>query len=105
MKDFSPSNSIHRFACLTAVSAFILLIAGGLVTSTGSGLAVPDWPLSYGQFFPKMAGGVFFEHGHRLIAGMVGLLTFALAAWIWLREPRRWVRNVALAAAGAIVLQ
>ena len=52
-----------------------------------------------------MAGGVFFEHGHRLIAGAVGLLTFALAAWIWLREPRRWVRNAALAAAGGIVLQ
>lgn len=100
-----PPIGLHRYACLTAACAFALLIAGGLVTSTGSGLAVPDWPLSYGRFFPRMAGGVFFEHGHRMIAGTVGLMTLSLAFWFWIAEPRRWVRRVAAAAAVGILLQ
>jgi cytochrome c oxidase assembly protein subunit 15 len=95
----------HRFAQLTTATAFVLIVAGGLVTSTGSGLAVPDWPLSYGQYFPPMKGGVVFEHGHRMIAGTVGVLTAILMIWIQLREPRRWVRRLALAAAGLIVMQ
>lgn len=98
-------TALHRFACLTAASAFFLIAAGGMVTSTGSGLAVPDWPLSFGQFFPPMVGGVFFEHGHRMIAGAVGLMTLALALWTGLREDRRWVRLLAFAAAGAILVQ
>lgn len=93
------------FARLTAGSAFFLLIAGGLVTSTGSGLSVPDWPLSFGSAFPPMAGGVLFEHGHRMAAGAVALLTFGLTFWVWKTEPRLWVRGLAGAAAGAIVLQ
>ncbi len=75
----------------------LLLVAGGLVTSTGSGLAVPDWPTSYGWnmfAFPMrhMVGGIFYEHGHRLIASGVGFLTILLALWIWKVEPRRWMR-------------
>ena len=69
----SPST-LHRYALTLVFATIILLIAGALVTSTGSGLSVPDWPLSFGTLFPKMEGGVFFEHGHRLIAGMVCLL-------------------------------
>ena len=99
------SRGISALARLTAVCTFFLLIAGGLVTSTASGLAVPDWPLSYGQFFPPMVGGIFFEHGHRMVAGVVGLLTVALAAWIQLREPRRWVRRLGALAAFGILLQ
>jgi len=76
-----------------------------MVTSTGSALAVPDWPLSNGQFFPKMDGGVFYEHGHRMIAGTIGILTFILAAWLWRTEPRPGVRLFGLAAAGVVVLQ
>lgn len=72
-------NRFARYlAPATAAAAFVLMIAGASVTSTGSGLAVPDWPLSFGQALPPMQGGVFFEHGHRMIAGVVGLLTFAL---------------------------
>lgn len=96
---------LSAFARLTCACAFTLLIAGGLVTSTGSGLAVPDWPLSFGQFFPPMIGGVLFEHGHRLIAGLVATLTFALAFWIRAKESRRPVRALAYGACGAILIQ
>ncbi len=87
-------QSLHRFAVLVAVSTLVLLFAGGLVTSTGSGLSVPDWPLSYGQFFPRMTGGILFEHGHLMVAATVGLLTIVLAVWLWQREPRKWVRRL-----------
>src|SRR5439155_1336776 len=70
---------LHRFAVLTAGATFVLLFVGGLVTSTGSGLAVPDWPLSFGMLLPPMRGGVLFEHGHRLAAALVGGLPAGLA--------------------------
>src|SRR5207247_10793063 len=79
---------LHRFAVLTAGATFVLLFVGGLVTSTGSGLAVPDWPLSFGMLLPPMRGGVLFEHGHRLAAALVGGLTVALALWTVVGEPR-----------------
>jgi cytochrome c oxidase assembly protein subunit 15 len=75
------------------------------VTSTGSGLAVPDWPLSFGQVFPPMVGGVLYEHGHRLVAAAVGLLTLVLAIWYQMREPRPWVRRLALLALLAVIVQ
>jgi len=95
----------HRYAVACAVATFLLLLAGGLVTSTGSGLAVPDWPLSFGRVFPPMVGGVLFEHGHRLVAAAVGVLTLVLAFWFARREARAWVRRLAYVAAGAILLQ
>lgn len=98
-------RAVHRFAILTAVATFLLIVAGGLVTSTGSGLAVPDWPLSYGMLFPPMVGGIFYEHGHRMIAGLVGILTVGLAAWLGFREPRRWVRRLGYLAVAAIFAQ
>ena len=96
---------LHRFATLVACCTFLLVVAGGLVTSTGSGLAVPDWPLSFGQVFPRMEGGVLFEHGHRMIATLVGLLVIALAVWTARVEPRRWVRGLGWALVGVVVLQ
>ena len=96
---------LHRFAVLTAFSTLILLTAGGLVTSTGSSLAVPDWPLSFGQVFPRMEGGVLYEHGHRMIAAVVGLLTTILMIWLLRAEPRRWVRRLGVAAFLAVVAQ
>jgi len=90
---------------LTAAATFVLIFVGGLVTSTGSSLSVPDWPLSYGQLFPPMVGGVFYEHGHRMVAGTVALLTAALAFWTWREEPRATVRRLAGFALGAIVVQ
>src|ERR671913_448125 len=80
----SASIGRHRFAIFTATATWVLIFVGGLVTSTGSGLAVPDWPLSFGQFFPRMVGGVFYEHGHRMVAaaviaqGLLGGLTVVL---------------------------
>ncbi len=95
----------HRFAVFTAGATFLLLLAGALVTSTGSGLAVPDWPLSYGTLFPEMVGGVIFEHGHRLIAGTVGILTVCLAFFLWRVDPRSWVRSLGFAAVGIVLAQ
>ena len=96
---------LHRLALFTVVMTWLLLCAGALVTGTGSGLSVPDWPLSYGQFFPPMVGGVLFEHGHRLIAGTVGILTLILCIWTWLVEPRGWVRWLSTIALVAVVTQ
>ncbi len=98
-------SGLHRFAVATAGATFVLLFLGGLVTSTGSGLAVPDWPLSYGQVFPPMVGGVLFEHGHRLAATAVGCLTIVLALWTVVGDERAAVRALGLLALLAVVLQ
>src|SRR4026207_860588 len=97
---------LHLHAVLVALSTAVLIFAGGLVTSTGSGLSVPDWPTTYGWFmftFPldKMVGGIRFEHAHRLIARTVGFLILVLAVWLRLSEPRRWVRRLGYVALGA----
>jgi len=101
----SPYLALHRFAMMCAASTFVLIFVGGLVTSTGSALAVPDWPLAFGRLIPPLTGGIRFEWGHRLVAGVVSILTLVLALWTWRREPRRWVRITAFAALGLIVLQ
>ena len=98
------------FAALVAASTAVLIFAGGLVTSTGSGLSVPDWPNTYGWFmwaFPtsKMVGGIFYEHTHRLIASTVGFLIVVLAIWLGRAEPRRWVRRLGYLALGAVIAQ
>ncbi len=100
-----PGLGLHRFATFVASCTFALLIAGGLVTSNDAGLAVPDWPLSYGSFFPPMVGNILYEHGHRLIASFVGFLTMILAVWLGLREPRRWVRRLGVLALAAVIAQ
>ena len=99
------SRALHQFAVLTAGATFLLLIAGALVVGYEAGLAVPDWPLSYGTWMPPMVGGIFYEHGHRMIAGTVGLLTTALAIWLWWKEPRRWVKGLGVVAWVAVVVQ
>jgi cytochrome c oxidase assembly protein subunit 15 len=90
-----------------AVAAFLLLIAGGLVTSNNAGLAVPDWPTSFGSLYkmPRMIGGVKFEHGHRLVAEAVGLMTIVIAVWTWMVDKRRWMRGLTLAAVAGVVFQ
>lgn len=99
------SRALHRFAVVAAAATFILIFVGGLVTSTGSALAVPDWPLAYGHLVPKLVGGVRFEYGHRVVAGTVVILTLILALWAWWAEPRSWVRKIAFAALGLVVVQ
>src|SRR5437016_13563118 len=101
---------LNRFAWFTAFATLLLICSGGMVTSKGVGLAVPDWPTTFGYnmfLFPasKWIGGIFFEHTHRLIASTVGFLTIILAAWLWFIEPRRWVRILGIAAVGAVILQ
>ena len=87
-----------------------LICSGGMVTSKGVGLAVPDWPTTFGYnlfLFPvsKWVGGILFEHIHRLIASAVGFLTIILAIWLWCSEPRKWVRNLGVIALGLVILQ
>lgn len=89
----------------TAASAFFLLFAGGMVTSTGSGLAVPDWPLSFGGMNPPMVGGIFYEHGHRLIAGFVSLMTLGCLLLSRRSSVPSAARSAANLAAGGILIQ
>jgi heme a synthase len=101
---------LHTFAKFLAGCTVLLLLAGSLVTSTGSGLSVPDWPTTYGwnmlTFPPSMwVGGIFYEHTHRLIATTVGFLSIILALWLWLCEPRRWMKWLGVAALGAVIAQ
>ena len=96
---------MHRYAVFVACMTLSLIYIGGLVTSTGSGLAVPDWPLSFGQVFPPMVGGVLYEHGHRLFAASVGILTIILAVWLWQRESRAWVKLLGIFALLAVIGQ
>ena len=99
------SRGLHRFAVLVACATFFLIIAGANVTSHDAGLAVPDWPLSFGKVFPQMVGNVFWEHGHRMIATAVGLLTIALAVYLQLRESRGWVKRLGWIALAAVIAQ
>jgi len=101
----SFNRKLHYFAVLTAAVSILLIVAGATVTSTGSGDAVPDWPLSYGSLAPPMTGGILFEHSHRLIAGLTGLLIAILAIWLWRKEKRKTVKWVGFAALLAVVIQ
>jgi heme a synthase len=101
---------LDRFAWLTAAATFLLIGLGGLVTSKGAGMSVPDWPTTYGYnmfLFPihLWTGGIFYEHTHRLFASFVGLLTTVLALWLWLRDSRAVFRWLGLAAFVAVVVQ
>lgn len=100
-----PNLWLHRFAYFLAGSTLLLIAAGASVTSTGSGLAVPDWPLSFGQLFPPMVGGVLYEHGHRMIAGVIVLLTIALAIWMFRSETRGWLKKLMIVALVALFTQ
>lgn len=99
---------LHRFAVLLACLVVGLIAAGALVKSKEAGLSVPDWPTSYGGINPPrwwQIENVRAEHGHRLYAGTVALLTVALAVWTARREPRAWVRRLAYGAVGAVLAQ
>ena len=96
---------LHRYAILLAVCTLLLVAAGASVTSNQAGLSVPDWPLSYGKVMPEMKGGVIYEHGHRMIASLVGFLTVIMAVWLWRVENRRWMGYLGLGALGAVIVQ
>src|ERR1700688_4484631 len=100
-------RGLHRFAIFTATATLFLIVAGALVTSNDAGLSVPDWPTTFGSFYkmPHMVGGVKYEHGHRMVAEFVGLLTIVLAVWTWRVEKRRWLKWLGLAALGTVIAQ
>jgi len=98
-------KALHRFTLFVTGATLLLIVAGALVTSHDAGLAVPDWPLSFGKVFPEMQGNVFWEHGHRLIAASVGVLIIVLNILLWRYEKRSWVRRLGLVALGAVVAQ
>lgn len=115
LQPISPFNEptpvwLRRFTKFVAASTLFLIFAGAMVTSTNSGLSVPDWPNTYGWFmfsFPlsKMVGGIFYEHGHRLIASVVGFLTIVQAVWLQRREAKRFVRLLGWLSLGTVILQ
>ena len=96
---------VHKFSVFVVCWTVFLFIAGALVTSNDAALAVPDWPLSFHKFFPEMTGGVFYEHGHRMIAGVLAALTVVLAIVVWRAEERRWLRWFAVIALGGVLAQ
>ena len=101
---------LHRYAKFVAGCTVLLVLAGSLVTSTDSGLSVPDWPTTYGWnmfTFPpsKWVGGILYEHGHRLIASTVGFLTIVLAVWLGVSDQRRWMKRLGAAALAAVIAQ
>lgn len=96
---------LHRFSLIWSLATLFLVVAGGLVVSHEAGLSVPDWPLSYGKVMPPMEGGVFYEHGHRMVATTVGFLTIILAVWIQRTDKRAWLKRLGWAALGIVILQ
>ncbi|MBI1741136.1 MAG: COX15/CtaA family protein [Acidobacteriales bacterium] len=100
-------RGLHRFAIFTSFVTLALIVAGALVTSNDAGLSVPDWPTSFGSWYkmPQMVGGIVYEHGHRMVAEFVGLLTIVLAVWTWRVEKRRWLRWLGLAALATVIAQ
>src|SRR5438552_8126933 len=99
------SRGVHRFALIVAGATFFLIIAGANVTSHDAGLATSDWPRSNGTFFHKMCVNHFCEHGHRMVATAVGLLTIVLAVYLQLRERRTWVKRLGWIALGGVIAQ
>ena len=100
---------VHRFANFVVAWTILLFVAGALVTSNDAALSVPDWPKSFGTWFPTLSmleGGAFFEHSHRVIAGILGVLVLVLVViLIWMKDDRRWLRWFGVVAIGGIAVQ
>jgi cytochrome c oxidase assembly protein subunit 15 len=102
-EDYKPG--LFRWSILLAFCTLLLVVAGGLVTSRDAGLSVPDWPLSYGQLMPPMEGGILYEHGHRMVATTVGILTIVSMVWLLRTEKRKWLRVLGVIALVAVIVQ
>lgn len=105
MQESNRLSRVHQFAILLCSCTVVLLVAGALVTSNNAADSVPDWPLAYGRLIPPMVGGIRYEYVHRVIAGIVAILTLALAIWIARVETRRWMRRLGWTALGLVVAQ
>jgi cytochrome c oxidase assembly protein subunit 15 len=99
------NKGLRRYSLLVTGATFCLIIAGALVTSNDAGLATSDWPRSNGQWFPRMVGNLFWEHGHRMVATTVGFLTIGLLIYLYVAERRRWVRRLGVVALAGVVAQ
>lgn len=110
------NRGLHRFACVVVIATFFLIVAGALVTSHDAGLATDDWPLTDGRFLPKieslglrngvnMVGNLFWEHGHRMVATTVGMLTIGLVIYLFFKERRGWVKRLGLIALVGVIAQ
>ena len=97
-------------AWIAVAATFLLLVAGGLVTSNQAGLAVVDWPNSYGYNmflypFSRMTGGIYYEHAHRLLGALVGLTTVTLAVHLGFVETRASVKRAGFVAVALVIVQ
>ena len=104
------TSNLSKFSKFLVGLTLGLIFLGALVKSTDSGLSVPDWPTTYGRFmfaFPldQMVGGIKYEHTHRMLASIVGLLTLALCIWLWRTKNALWIKRLGLAAFVAVVAQ
>jgi len=102
------NRNVHRFALFVVAWTVLLFVFGALVTSKNAALSVPDWPKSFGTWFPSMrqlAGGAFFEHSHRVIAAVMGVLTLVLAVQIWMKDARPWLRWFGVVAVAGVAVQ
>lgn len=103
----------RRFSAFTVLTTIFLISWGGFVTSINAGMAVPDWPASFGSYDPFRTGlpewwtytPVLAEHGHRLLGALVGILTIVLAVWTWRADPRRWMRWLGVGALALVIVQ
>ncbi len=98
-------RALYRFAILTSCSTALLLMAGALVTSNDAADSVPDWPLAYGRIVPPLIGGIRYEYAHRVLAGIVSILTLVLAVWLAWSERRPLARRLGWAALALVVAQ
>ncbi len=102
------NHGVHKYSVFVVCWTVLLFVAGALVTSKDAALSVPDWPKSFGTWFPSLrmlAGGAFFEHSHRVIAGALGIFVLLQALWLWKSEARSWVRWLGVIAVGGVVAQ
>jgi heme A synthase len=100
--------ALHRFAVFVCWWTILLFVFGALVTSNGAALSVPDWPKSFGTWFPSLrllAGGAFFEHSHRVIAFIMGVLALILAIALWRKDSRLWIRWFGVIAVAGVAAQ
>src|SRR6185369_7274015 len=113
MQNLSNSRWPHRLAILLCCATFPLVWVGGLVTTYKAGMAFPDWPTSDGYFlffYPWLDWlrgpcELFVEHGHRMLAAFVGMLTIALCVSLWVTQQPKWLRRLGIAALVAVIFQ
>jgi heme a synthase len=105
MSESQNLRGVYRFAVATSCCTVLLLMAGALVTSNNAADSVPDWPLAYGKLVPPLIGGIRFEYTHRLLAGLVSILTLVLAIWVTRADRRPLARRLGWTALGLVVAQ